>query len=147
MAFKLPPDIEDELQTRFPEVHVPTFVDALFQSILSKITKHADCTIREFGKFTAFVAHSKRMSKDIIRFKFKISTALNNKLKSDQYLLNNLPVRAQTPFNKQNEENVADKKDQRHANLKAKTKASSYSKQKTDETVVANEVARIVSQK
>ncbi len=144
MAFKLPQDIETDLQNRFPGVHVPTFIDALFQAILSKVTKHADCTIREFGKFTAFVSHSKRLSKNIVKFKFRISTALNDKLKSDDYLIRNLPVKAATPFNDEHKKNVADKQEKKQANVKAKTAASSFSRKKTDETIVANEIARIV---
>ena len=147
MAFKLPPDIEEDLQKRFPDIHVPTFVDALFQSILSKITKHSVCTIREFGKFTAFVTHSRKMAKNTIRFKFRVSTALNNKIKSDQYLLNKLPIKATKAFSEENEKKVKDKQAQKLANVKASTDATSYSKRKTDEEVVANEIARIVGDK
>ena len=102
MAYKLPTDLESELQKRFPEVHIPTIVDAIFQSIIGKIIRHSNCTVREFGKFIAFVTHSEKLSKDTVRFKFKLSSALNKKLKSDQYLLDNLPVKAQNVFNEKN---------------------------------------------
>lgn len=145
MAYKLPPDIESDLQKRFPEVHIPTVVDAIFQSIIVKITKDSNCTIREFGKFIAFVTHSEKMAKSIVRFKFKLSSALSKKFKSDQYLLENLPVKAQNPFTKKHEKACADKQDKKRANLEAIKKANRVSKKKTDEAIAAETVHRIVN--
>lgn len=144
MAYKLPADIENDLQSRFPEVHIPTIVDAIFQSIISKITRHSNCTIREFGKFTAFVTHSEKLAKDIVRFKFKISSALNTKLKSDQYLLENLPVKAQNVFNEKNKKVCENKQGQKQANLAAISEANKISKKRTDEAVAAETVSKII---
>ena len=144
MAYKLPADIESELQKRFPEVHVPSIVDAIFQSIISKITRHSSCTVREFGKFTAFVTHSEKLSKDTVRFKFKISSALNKKIKSDQYLLENLPVKAQNVFDEKNQEVCESKQNKKHANLAAISEANKISKKKTDEAVAAETVSKII---
>lgn len=144
MSYKIPADLEAELQRRFPEVHVPTIVDAIFQSMISKITRHSNCTIREFGKFTAFVTHSEKLSKDTVRFKFKISSALNKKLKSDQYLLENLPVKAQNVFDENNEKVCQDKQEKKQANLAAVSKANKVSRRKTDEAVAAETVSKII---
>lgn len=144
MAYKLPADIESDLQKRFPEVHVPTIVDAIFQSIISKITRHSNCTVREFGKFTAFVTHSEKLSKDTVRFKFKISSALNTKIKSDQYLLENLPVKAQNVFDEKNQKVCEDKQNKKHANLAAISEANRVSRTKTNEAVAAETVSKII---
>jgi nucleoid DNA-binding protein len=144
MAYKLPADIENELQKRFPEVHVPTIVDAVFQSIIGKITRHSNCTVREFGKFTAFVTHSEKLAKETVRFKFKLSSALNKKLKSDQYLLENLPVKAQNVFNEKNKEVCESKQVVKQANLAAISEANKISKKRTDEAVAADTVSKII---
>lgn len=144
MAYKLPADIESDLQKRFPEVHVPTIVDAIFQSIISKITRHSNCTVREFGKFTAFVTHSEKLSKDTVRFKFKISSALNTKIKSDQYLLENLPVKAQNVFGEKNQKVCENKQHKKHANLAAISEANRVSRTKTNEAVAAETVSKII---
>jgi nucleoid DNA-binding protein len=144
MAYKLPADIESELQKRFPEVHVPTIVDAIFQSIIGKITRHSNCTVREFGKFTAFVTHSEKLSKDTVRFKFKISSALNKKIKSDQYLLENLPAKAQVVFDERNQQVCEDKQLKKMANLEAISEANKISRKKTDEAVAADTISKII---
>jgi nucleoid DNA-binding protein len=145
MSFKLPPDVENDLQKRFPEVHIPTVIDAIFQSILTKITKDASCTVREFGKFVAFVTKSQRTLKDSVRFKFKLSSALNQKIKTDQYLINNLPVKATNEFSEKHEKKCRSKKEQRKANLEAKSKATKVSKTKTNEALVLEKVQSIVN--
>lgn len=144
MSYKLPADIESDLQKRFPEVHVPTFVDAVFQAIIGKITRHSNCTVREFGKFIAFVTHSEKLSKETVRFKFKISSALNKKIKSDQYLLDNLPVKAQNVFDERNQEVCENKQIIKQANLAAISEANKVSKKKTDEAVAADTVNKII---
>jgi hypothetical protein len=145
MPYKLPPDIEAELQKRYPAVHIPSVVDSIFQSMIEKITKDSSCTIREFGKFVAFVTHSQKMAKDVIRFRFKLSSSLGKKFKSDPYLLENLPVQAQQPFTKEHEKKCADKQEQRLANLEAIKESNRVCKIKTNEAIAAETVFNIVN--
>lgn len=145
MAYKLPLDIEAELQKKYPAVHVPSVIDSVFQSIIEKITKDSSCTIREFGKFVAFVTYSEKMSKNVIRFRFKLSSALSKKFKSDQYLLENLPVKAQHPFTKEHEKKCANKQEKKLANLAAIKEANQISKIKTNEAIAAETVFNIVN--
>jgi len=144
MAYRVPQDIENDLQKRFPEVHVPTIVEAIFQSILSKTIKDSSCTVREFGKFIAFVTHSERMSKQTVRFKFKLSSALNQKMKSDQYLLENLPVKAKNMFTEENEKACESRQGQRLANSEAISMTHRHSKKKTDEALVVETIQGII---
>lgn len=147
MAYRLPLDIEAEIQKRFGEVHVPTIVDAIFQAILSKTIKDSSCTVREFGKFLAFVTHSERMSKETVRFKFKLSSALNQKIRTDRYLLENLPIKAKNVFDEANEKACETKQPQKIANSEAISRVNKHSRKKTDEAIVAETVQRIVSKK
>ena len=144
MAFKLPPDLESDLQNRFPEAHIPTIVEAIFQSILTKITRDSSCTIREFGKFSAFVTKSNRTLKEVVRFKFKLSTALQKKIRTDQYLIKNLPVKAQHAFTKEHEQKCKPKEAQKNANMEAKSQTTSVSKKRTNEALVLEKVQSIV---
>jgi len=147
MAYRLPPDIETEIQKRFPEVHIPTVVEAIFQTILSKTIKDSSCTVREFGKFLAFVTHSERMSKPTVRFKFKLSSALNQKIRTDRYLLENLPIKAKNTFDEKNEKACETRQLQRSANSDAISKVNKHSRKKTEEAMVAETIHKIISKK
>jgi len=147
MAYRLPPDIESEIQKRFGEVHVPTIVDAIFQAILTKTINDSSCTVREFGKFLAFVTHSQRMSKETVRFKFKLSSALSQKIRTDRYLLENLPIKAKNVFDETNEKACETKQPQRMANSEAMAKVNKHTRKKTDEALVAETVQKIISKK
>jgi len=50
------------------------------------------------------------VGQDVIRFKFKISNALSNKLKNDQYVFNNVPVKAANVFSESHREKLNIKK-------------------------------------
>jgi len=50
------------------------------------------------------------VGQDVIRFKFKISNALSNKLKNDQYVFNNVPVKAANVFSESHREKTKHKK-------------------------------------
>ena len=145
MSYKLPADIEQMLQRQYKDVHIPSIVDSIFSSIIHKVSSDSSCTIREFGKFLAFVTHSEKMGKETVRFKFKLSAALRQKIKKDEYLLTNLPIKAQTSFTDVHEEKVKNKQGQKQANLKASIQASRMTKSKTDERIVADHIRDIIS--
>ena len=145
MSYKLPADIEQILQKQYKDVHVPSIVDSIFSLIIHKVTNDSSCTIREFGKFLAFVTHSEKMGKDTVRFKFKLSAALRQKIKKDEYFKNNLPAKAQTPFTDEHKKKVEDKQDQKQANLDASVQASRITKTKTDERIVADQIRDIIN--
>lgn len=144
MPYRLPADIEQMLQRQYQDVHIPSVVDSIFSMIIHKIINDSSCTIREFGKFVAFVTHSEKLGKETVRFKFKLSAALRQKIKKDEYLLSNLPVKAQTPFTNENERKVKNKQDQKQANLEASVRAGRISKTKTDERIVADHIREII---
>mgnify|MGYP001766179019 CR=1 FL=1 len=136
--FKLPEDVELDLQKKFPNAHIPTIAQFVFQSILDKALKDGSCAIRDLGKFISYKTRSNRTGGDVVRFKFKISNALSTKLKNDQYIFNNVPIKAVNVFTETHEEKTADKKDQSKANIVALKEAEKLGKKKTEEKVVLN---------
>ena len=143
--YKLPTDVEVELQKKFQNVHIPTIVQYVFQTILEKSLKDGSCSIREFGKFISFRTRSNKIGQDVIRFKFKLSNTLGNKLKVDQYLLDNMPIKATCIFAEENEERTIDKKEQKQANVQAQKEAERLGKEKTKSQLATNEVLDIMN--
>ncbi len=143
--FRLPADVEAELQKKFQNVHIPTLVQYIFQTILEKALKDGSCSIREFGKYICFKTRSNKLGKDVIRLKFKISNTLDYKLKIDQYILDNVPVKAPTVFTPEQEKRTKDKKAQQKANLTAQKEAERLGKIKTKSNLVTNEVIEIMN--
>ena len=74
--YYLPKDIELELQRKFPDTHVTSIVNDIFQMMIDKIFNDGYCLIRRFGKFYAFNTFSSRKGKQVVRFKFKPSSTL-----------------------------------------------------------------------
>ena len=142
--YKLPEDIQIELQKKFPNVNIQILTHYIFQAILEKTFKDSSCSIREFGKFLAFRTRSSRTSQDVIRFKFKISNTFDKKIKQDQYLIDNMPVKAVNVFSNQHEKTVEDKKSQHHANIAAQKEAEKLGKTKTQSNLVINIMNSIV---
>jgi len=143
-VYKLPEELEAELQKKFPNVHIQTITQYIFSAILNKTFNDGSCSIREFGKFVSFKTRSSRTSQDVIRFKFKISNTLNQKIKQDQYLINNTPVKALNVFSDKHEEKTKDKKLQHEANVIAQKEAEKLGKVKTQSQLVVNIINSIV---
>jgi len=142
--FKLPPDLEADLQKKFQNAHIPTLVQYIFQAILEKSLKDGSCSIREFGKFITFRTRSNKIGQDVIRLKFKIANTLGNKLRIDPYLLDNIPVKAATVFTPEHEEKTRDKKPQQKANITAQKEAEKLGKIKTKDHLATNEIISIM---
>jgi hypothetical protein len=145
-VYKLPEDLEIELQKKFQNAHIPTLVQYIFQGILEKTLRDGSCSIREYGKFLSFKTRSNKIGQDVIRLKFKISNTLNNKLRSDRYLLDNIPVKAINVFGDKHEQNTKDKKIQQTANVLAQKTAEKLGKEKTKSQLVTNEILNIMDQ-
>lgn len=138
--FKIPEDIEIELKSKFPNVQIKDFINSLFRLIIEKTTSDGSCSIREFGKFISFVTTSSRLGKEVIRFKFKVTPALNDKIKMDEYLIKNLPIKAKNIFPEKNKKNCEsyEKKQQRAINSAAQKAAGILGKEKTYEKITNN---------
>jgi hypothetical protein len=145
-VYKLPEDLEIELQKKFQNAHIPTLVQYIFQGIIEKTLKDGSCSVREFGKFLSFRTRSNKIGQDVIRFKFKLSNTLNNKLRIDQYLLDNIPVKAINVFNDKHEQNTKNKKLQQNANSTAQKAAEKLGKEKTKSQLVTNEILDVMNQ-
>ena len=143
--YRLPEDVETDLQKKFQNVHIPTLVQYIFQGILEKALNDGSCSVREFGKFITFRTRSNKIGQDVIRFKFKLSNTLNNKLKIDQYLLDNMPVKAPTVFTTEHEQKTKDKKFQQKANIGAQKEAEKLGKEKTKSQLATNEILDIMN--
>jgi hypothetical protein len=144
-VFKLPEDLEAELQKKFQNAHIPTIVQYIFQAILEKSLRDGSCSVREFGKFISFRTRSNKIGQDVIRFKFKLSNTLSNKLRIDQYLLDSIPIKAPTVFTTEHEQKTKDKKLQQKANIGAQKEAEKLGKEKTKSNLVTNEILEIMN--
>jgi hypothetical protein len=96
--YKIPQDIEDELQKKHPNVHIGLLIQDLISGIINKAFKDGACTIREFGSFVSFVTYSGKVNSNVVRFKFRLANSLREKIKDDEYLLENLPIKSQYEF-------------------------------------------------
>lgn len=144
--FKVPEDVQTELTKKYPNVYVKDFINDLFRLILEKTLKDSGCSIREFGKFLAFKTFSTRSGKEVIRFKFNIAHSLRTKLKDDDYLLKNLPVKAKNEFNKKNEEICKNFQDQRKSNIEAQKEAKVLEKERTQENLAREHILNIINE-
>jgi len=142
--YRLPEDVEIELQKKFVNAHIPTLVQYIFQGILEKTLRDGSCSIREYGKFISFKTKSNKVGQEVIRFKFKLSNTLANKLRIDQYLLENMPIKAVNVFTEENEEKTKDKKTQSKANVSAQKEAEKLGREKTKGKLVTNEILSIM---
>jgi nucleoid DNA-binding protein len=144
-VFKIPEDVEIELQKKFNNVHVPTVIQYLFHAILTKVLKDGSCSVREFGKFIAYRTKSGKIGKDVVRFKFKISNTLNTKLKLDKYLLENVPIRAQNIFTEDHEQKIKEKQQIKTSNVIAQQSAEKYGKERTKSNIATNEILELLN--
>lgn len=143
--FKISEDVELVLKEKYPNVNVRQFIHDLFQALLDKTLRDGSVAVREFGKFLAFSTYSKRVGKELVRFKFKPTFALTNKLKNDPYLLETLPVKTPAQFTEKHEELCKDKKEQRQLNFDAMQKAQQLGRKRTQEKLARDEIERIIS--
>lgn len=144
--FKISEDVELKLKEKYPGVNVRQFIHDFIQALLDKALSDGSVSIREFGKFLAFVTWSNRVGKMLVRFKFKPTFSLTSKLNSDQYLLENLPVKTPAPFTKEHEEKCKDKKEQRQHNFQAMQEAQQLGRKRTQENLAKDEIMRIISE-
>lgn len=131
--FKIPEDLEQELQKKYPKEHIGSIIQSLFHGIIEKTLKDGSCHIRELGKFTSFVTYSGRSFSKVVRFKFKTSMALTQKIKTDQYLIENLPVKAQVSFTEKHQSKC--NTELKESNTKAAIEASQLGRMRTLEKI------------
>lgn len=146
MGFRLPSDIEERMKMKYPNVNISVFFNDLMNEILQKTLSDSLCPIREFGKFLAYVTYSSKKEKNVVRFKFKPAFSLLNKIKNDEYLINNLPVQAKNNFTNYHEENCKDHREQRDINSKAVSEASKVEEQSRNEYLRKLELKRILNE-
>jgi hypothetical protein len=143
--YKLPEDIEQQLQAKYgTHVHIPSLVHFLFQAILEKTIHDGACHIREFGKYIVFKTESSRHPGETVRFKFRISASLDKKLKTDQYLIQNIPVKAKVPFTEKHEIKVLDKKETKFYNYQAGQDANKHANKMTRDNVQKFEIQKVL---
>ncbi len=149
--FKLPSDVVLKLEQQFPQlkevnIDMENFIHVMFHEVMSKTLQDGNCTIRELGRFTAFINHSNRVKRDIVRLKFKVTQALLDKIKYDPFLLTSLTHQESAAFTKKHAEKCKDKKIQKKINTNAQSQAIQTSKQKTDEAMAAQAVRNIINE-
>ena len=140
---RIPEDLEDEIVKKYPESNVKSILQTVFNGLIEKTLKDGGCIIREFGNFKAFKTHSAKLGKDVIRFKFTISPALEKKIKFDEYLLNNVPIKAKIPFTEEHQKKC--NTEIKLLNTEAATSAVRNSAQKTRENTMSKLVLEMLT--
>lgn len=137
-------DIEKELIETYPDSNVKAIITSLFSMILKKTMTDGSCGIREFGKFTCHKTFSSKLGADVVRFKFRISSALEKTIKTDKYILNNLPVKAKIPFTEENMKYCNN--EVKLLNVKARVEASQLGDKITKEKLMSNLINELVKE-
>jgi len=94
--YRLPLDVEEQLQQQFPDVNIKYLTQVLFQTILNRTIETGSCTISGYGRFLAY--KTTRRGKLSPRFKFLFSPNLIKKMRQDQYVCEKLKARDPTIF-------------------------------------------------
>jgi hypothetical protein len=144
--FELPKDIKYELKKKYPEVNVSSFFNDIMNAMINKTFDDGSCTIRKFGKFTAFQTYSTRLKQNVCKFKFQLSTTFNKKILTDKYLMQKLPVKKKTVFNENNQKKCEQYKDQKKENYELRQLSRQTEKIKTNERLAKYEVLEILSE-
>lgn len=142
--YKLPADIQDKLQQDYPEVNIEDIIHKMFTMILEKTTADGTTTIREFGKFMAFKIFSTRTQKETVRFKFRITSSLTNKLNNDDFISQNLTTKEANQFTDKHEEKCKTKRDQKRKNYEMIQEANKKSKETTQEHLARERILDIL---
>jgi hypothetical protein len=140
---RLPEDLENEIIKKYPTANIKSILQSVFTAIVDKTLKDGGCIIREFGNFKAFKTHSAKLGKDVIRFKFTISPALEKKIKFDEYLLNNIPIKAKIPFTEEHQKKC--NTEIKLLNTEASTSAVRHSAEKTRENIMSSLVSDMLN--
>lgn len=144
MGYKLPEDIQDELQKKYQNINIQDLTNDLFTMILNKAMSDGSTTIREFGKFTAFKTFSTRIQRDVVRFKFKTTISLSQKLNTDEYISTGLIVKESNPFTEKNECICQEKRENRINQSQLLQEASKKSKEATQEYLAKQKILKIL---
>lgn len=144
--YKLPDDLEKELQKKFPDAHMKKIIDSIFRSIIEKSLKDGSCFVKEFGHFSSYGKWSTKMNRKVIRFKFTVASSLERKIKTDPYYIDTIPVKAKNVFTEKHEIACKNKKTQREANLEAEKEAKQFGKNQTKKQSVIEEVNSIINE-
>ena len=86
---RIPKDVQNKILKKYPNLNIDLkdLVNDLFHEIQQKVFIDGSCTIPGFGSFYCYKTYSKKLSRDVVRFKFSISKALNQSIRIDKYLL------------------------------------------------------------
>lgn len=144
--FKVPKDIENSLKKKYPHVNIPEIVNEIFSMIIEKTFKHSSCSIRELGKFIAFQTYSGKLKRHTGRFKFQTANSLSSKIKKDNYLIENLPLKARNIYDENNEKICQNFQDQKKANTETVRKSSKIEREETQRTLVKDEISELLNE-
>lgn len=147
--YKLPQDIIYKLKEKHPQLvelenkekypgtnfKLEHLINDIFVEIMEKAIYDGSCLIRSFGTFVAFKVFSNRTKKEAPRFKFKISLSLNDKLKTDQHIIDSLISSEPNKFDEKHEEVCKEKRHISRERAKAPYLANQQSRQRTEEKI------------
>jgi len=138
--FELPSDIEQSLKRKYPSVNINKLFNDIIHQLLEKTFNDGACTIKRFGKFTAFSKYSKIKGKNRVRFKFIVAKSFTQKIIDDEYLLENLPVQVPNDFDEKHKLKCEGKEHEKECNREALRKSSENEKKVKNNRLARNEI-------
>jgi len=138
--FELPKDIEQSLKRRYPSLNIQKLFNDIMDEILNKTFTDGTCPIKRFGKFSAFNKYSTKKGRNLVKFKFATVKSFTDKIKEDEYLLNQLPVKAKNEFNENHKAKCEGKEDEKQSTRDALREANQYERKVKDKRLARNEI-------
>lgn len=142
--FKITDDIEIEMSKLYPDIDVKLFIHQLFTKMVDKTLESGGCTIRDLGKYIAYSTFSTKLNRQLIRIKFVFSQALIKKIRFDDILLENLPVKNTVVFDETNEAKCKNKKHLRINPSKLRQDVTKHEEEHTNNNLGKLEIMKIL---
>ncbi len=144
--YRIPKDVEIEMQRLYPDLDIPTLVHQLFTKLIEKTFNDGACSIRELGKFISFKAYSSKLNREIVKLKFKIATSLIKRIRFDDFLLNSLPLQGVSEFSDKHKKACLNKEAQKAANQSVYSQATQSEKEKTQDRLGKLEILKVLEE-
>jgi hypothetical protein len=145
--YKIPKDIEIEMNKLYPDLDIQLFIHNLFTKVLDKTFADGACTIRELGKFITYKTYSTKVNNYTVKLKFKTAASILNRIRHDEYLLENVPVQSKYCFTDSHKQACQNRAAQKAANKEIASKVKESEHKKTNERLAKYEILKVLEEK
>jgi len=144
--YKIPKDIELELAKLYPNLNIPSFIHDLFSKVLDKTFQDGSCSIRELGKLVTYKTYSTKVNAHTIKLKFKMGATILNRVRHDEYLLENVPIQSTCCFTDSHAKACENRAAQKAANREVYSLAKKNETKKTNERLAKHEILKVLEE-